>query len=62
MQLKCSKSNSCSNEKIEYDKSAINNKVSDARAVVGVRLLKSNQIIRENKNRHSGGIYTKLFF
>ncbi|XP_022174599.1 probable ATP-dependent DNA helicase HFM1 isoform X2 [Myzus persicae] len=52
MQLKCPREDSCSNEKFEYDKSTVEEKMGDTKTVVGVRLPKSERIARSNINQY----------
>jgi len=58
--LKCSSGDICSNKKLVHDKSTTKEKAGDIRAGVGVHILESNQIARENVNRYMGGNYKVL--
>ena len=62
MQLKCSRKDSCSNEKLECDKPIIDEKVSNVKhGVVDVYRPKFNQIAHENLNRYRKGNCKILF-
>lgn len=59
--MKCPREDSCLNEKLEYDKSTIEEKISDAKPVVGVCLPKSNQIASKNIVQHYTEGNLKIF-
>jgi len=62
MQLKDPRGDSCcSNEKLEYDKSTLEEKMGHAKAVAGVCLPESNQIASENIGQYYWKGNFKLF-
>jgi len=58
MQLKGPREDSCSDEKLEYDESTIEEKMRDAKAVA---VLESNHIASENISQYYGESNFKLF-